>query len=165
MSLKMLVVSDTSPISNLIVIKKLSLLREVFDTIIIPESVNAEINELVKFNVDLSEFINASWIRKEPIHDMQTYQRLIEVLDKGEAQAITIAHEINPDFLLIDEKKGRAIAKAMGIKTIGLIGILIKAKRENIIHDVKSIVDELREIARFRISDELYNEILKSVNE
>ena len=53
----------------------------------------------------------------------------------------------------------------MGIKIIGLIGVLVKAKRENIIIDVKSILDELRNKAGFFISQELYNEILLSVNE
>lgn len=161
----MLVISDTSPISNLILIGKLFLLKKIFETIIIPEAVYLEIIELKKFNVDLTEFINASWIKKEQIHDLILYHKLKSLVDESEAQAITIAHEINPDFLLIDEKKGRTIAKEMGIKIIGLIGVLVKAKRENIIIDVKSILDELRNKAGFFISQELYNEILLSVNE
>ncbi len=161
----MLVISDTSPISNLILTGKLFLLKKIFETIIIPEAVYLEIIELKKFNVDLTEFINASWIKKEQIHDLILYHKLKSLVDESEAQAITIAHEINPDFLLIDEKKGRTIAKEMGIKIIGLIGVLVKAKRENIIIDVKSILDELRNKAGFFISQELYNEILLSVNE
>ena len=53
----------------------------------------------------------------------------------------------------------------MGIKTIGLIGVLVKAKRENHVEKLKPILDELRVTARFRISEELFNEILKSVDE
>jgi len=161
----MLVISDTSPISNLIVIGKLSLLKKVFDVIVIPESVYSEIKALEKFNVDLTEFRNASWIKIVQIHDLNTYHELLKQVDKGEAEAITIAHEMKSDFLLIDEKKGRAIAKEMGIKIIGLIGVLVKAKREKSIDNVKPILDDLRNVARFRISEDLYNEILKSVNE
>ena len=161
----MLVISDTSPISNLVVIGKLSLLKKVFDSILIPEAVYTEIKALENFNVDLTEFKNASWIKIVQIHDFNTYQELLKQVDKGEAEAITIAHEMKSDFLLIDEKKVRAIAKNMGIKIIGLIGVLVKAKREKSIDNVKPILDDLRNVARFRISEDLYNEILKSVNE
>ena len=115
----MIVVSDTSPISNLIVIGKLSLLQKVFGTIVIPESVYAEIKALQKFNFNLIEFTSASWIIKEAIHDTATYQKLVAKVDEGEAQAITLAKELHPDFLLIVKRKAEPLQKKWELKPSG----------------------------------------------
>lgn len=52
----MIVVSDTSPIANLIQIGQLHLLHEIFSEVIIPPAVYREVMALEKFNIDLSEF-------------------------------------------------------------------------------------------------------------
>jgi predicted nucleic acid-binding protein len=160
----MIIISDTSPVSNLIAIGRLEILKTVFGEIIIPEAVYNEILKIKNFNTDVSSFENATWIRKEEIQDFNTFQLLRNQLDEGEAQAITLAKELKSEFLLIDEKQGRAIARAMGIKIIGLAGVLVKAKRENHIQLVKPILDELID-AKFWIDKKLYDEILRSVNE
>jgi predicted nucleic acid-binding protein len=67
-------------------------------------------------------------------------------------------------YLLIDEIVGRRVAKEMGILTIGLIGVLIKAKDLKIIKNVKVILNQLRTKANFYLSNDLYIEILKTVN-
>ncbi len=158
-------VSDTSPISNLIVINKLELLHVTFGKIVIPEFVFMEVISLEQFGFDLTLFRSAEWIEKREINDLNTYNTLVKKLDRGEAQAITLSMELHSEYLLIDEKKGRTIANEMGVQTIGFIGALIKCKNNKDIQELKPILDELRQKAKFRISDELYNEVLLAVNE
>ncbi|MBA4122624.1 MAG: hypothetical protein H0X72_09200 [Acidobacteria bacterium] len=55
----MIVVSDTSPVSNLILIRRLIILRELFAEVIVPPAVDAEVRALKNFGKDLSEYENA----------------------------------------------------------------------------------------------------------
>lgn len=54
-------------------------------------------------------------------------------LDAGEASTIALALE-NPDGrIILDERKGRSVAKRLGLKVTGTFGIIIKAKDEGLI--------------------------------
>ena len=53
----------------------------------------------------------------------------------------------------------------MGIKTIGLLGVLLLSKRKKLIKDVKSFLDELIVNTTFRIDKKIYDNVLKEANE
>ena len=161
----MLIVSDTSPISNLILIKQLEILQSLYQSIVVPPKVHSEILALTQFGEDISEYLDADWIQIKEPSNTQLVTQLLEKLDEGEAEAIALAKEIEADYLLIDERKGWRIADSMGIQSIGLIGILLKAKREGIIPNVMSVVDKLRFEAEFWIKDSFYEEIRKLAGE
>lgn len=160
------IVSDTSPISNLFKIKRLDLLRLVFGKIIVPNAVMDELLELEKRGIDLSEITNADWIETAEVENFLAVQNLMgSMIDLGESEAIILAKEIKADYLLIDEKLGRKIAESEGLKVIGLLGVLRQAKTIGLIPEIKSILDELRTIARFRIHQSLYELILSEAGE
>src|SRR5258708_4525121 len=140
MSRKIVVVSDTSPITNLILINQLLLLEKVFNEIIIPDKVYLEILQLKKFLERLNEFKQAKWIIRKSISDALAFRKLTATLDEGEAEAIVLAREVHADYLLVDEKKGRKQAAQMGLNTIGLLGVLLKAKQQKHIPAVKPYV-------------------------
>ena len=54
-------------------------------------------------------------------------------LDPGEAEAIALAVEIGADRILMDEKRGRQIALHHSVKPVGVLGVLLRAKPENLI--------------------------------
>lgn len=85
-------------------------------------------------------------------------------LDKGEAEAIAISIEVKADFLIVDEIKGRNIAEKMGINIVGLLGILIRAKQQNIIPEVKPLMEDLSRVG-FRVNPILFEHILSITNE
>ena len=86
-------------------------------------------------------------------------------LDPGEAEAIALAAEIDADWLLMDERLGRETARHFGLIPIGLIGILKIAKQQREIEALAPVLDQLRDLAGFRISDALYELVLREAKE
>lgn len=161
----MIIVSDTSPVSNLILIERLDILQELFTEIIIPSAVDSEIRALEQFDKDLSAYEMAEWIKIIEPKNLQKVQSLQTKLDEGEAQAVALALEINCDLLLMDERIGTNIARQEGLQTVGLVGVLVKAKEEKIIKEVREILNELKNVARFWLGEKLEKKILEELSE
>jgi uncharacterized protein len=105
----MIVGGDTSPISNLLQIGDLDLLRLLFQEIIIPQDV---FDELCEIKVQAEILSEQTWIKTSLVADSELKAELLKDLDKGEAEAIILAIELHADYLLIDEVKGRIIAES-----------------------------------------------------
>jgi uncharacterized protein len=161
----MIIVSDTSPISNLLLIGQLPLLKKLYEQLIIPDTVFQEIKALETFGIDTSIIQVVDWITVQSAGDRNLVQALETDLDKGEAEAIALAVELKADRLLIDERIGRRVAQGYGLKITGLLGILVSAKQDNLITELKPLVDQLIQQAKFRIHPDLYRQILQDVNE
>lgn len=86
------------------------------------------------------------------------------MIDRGETETIVLAEEINADAVLIDDLKARRIANLRGLNVIGTIGVLLDAKEEGIIHELKPLLDEQIK-KKIRISKELYEHALELANE
>ena len=123
-----IVVSDTSPISNLLLINQLNLLKELFGEIIIPPMVNKEVLALQSLGYNISAYLSSNWIKIIKPLNTQLVKNLSEDLDDGEAEAIALAKEIKPDYLLIDERKAYRRAVELNLPVIGLMGVLLIAK-------------------------------------
>lgn len=158
----MVVISDTSVITNLIQLNHLMLLKDLFGNIIVPQKVFEELGKLPE-QIEIIEKLD--WIEIKQISDREHFDNLLKILDPGEAQAIVLALELKADALLIDEKKGRKIAQEYGITITGLLGVLIDAKSERLVHKVKPILDKLIFELGFRISPKLYQDILQKIGE
>jgi hypothetical protein len=162
-----IVVSDTSAITNLATIQQLQLLSQLYNQIIVPEAVYRELVEIEPPVPGTIEVQTASWLIVKQVINREVVNRLQnEVrLDPGEAEAIALSLELKAALLLIDERRGRAEADRLGIKIIGLLGILIEAKQKDLIVAVKPLMDSLIATAEFRVSPALYNQILDLVGE
>jgi uncharacterized protein len=156
----MIVVSDTTAISNLIQIGELELLKALYQEIIIPQAVYDELLVLAEFDVPIDEICNQEWIKVREVDSQEVVEMLQARLDRGEAEAIALAIEVKAHYMLIDEKEGRAVAKENQIEVVGTIGILINGKKSGFIDGIKEKMDELREIG-FWISDALYHRIIE----
>jgi len=161
----MIVVSDTSPLSNFMVVNRLHLLKELYGEIIIPEAVMRELLELEKRSIDLSFIKNSAWIKVLPVQDEKGIQALLKEVDLGEAEAILLAKQLKADWLLMDETKGRRIAETEGLHIIGLLGTLLLAKKQGLLKEIKSILDEIISKAKLRVSKELYERVMTLAGE
>lgn len=161
----MIVVSNTSPIMNLAIIGQLNLLNRLYGKVFIPEAVFQELSTVDSEESGLLRIQLHSWIEKRFITNHFLVDALLLDLDVGEAEAIVLAKDIKADLLLIDERRGRTIASRLGLKVIGLLGVLVEVKRMGFISRVKPILDELIEKAGFWISSQLYKHVLYEVGE
>ena len=90
---------------------------------------------------------------------------LLDYVQIGEAEALTLALELQADTIIVDEAAARNLAEQFGLNFTGLLGILIKAKEHGLIPSVKPLMDALRTKARFFIHQSLYNQVLKIAKE
>jgi len=152
----MIIVSDASPITNLLQIGCLSILKAVYNKIILPKTVYDELCEMI----DQKEIIDQQeWISIAAATNRAVVSQLENNLDKGEAEAIALALELQSDFLIIDERRGRDIAESMGIKIVGLLGTLLKAKQLGLIPEIKPKLEQLKAIG-FRMNPRLFEHFL-----
>ena len=160
----MIIVSNTTPLSQLARINQLSLLQEVFTKIIIPAEVYAELTQGNHPNT--AAFLVADWLEVRNVSDPDKIKMLQADtnLDLGECAAIILASELEAQQILIDEKAARKIAISRNLSVVGTVGILLIAKQRGLITNVKTLLDALL-IEETYISEQLYRYALTIAGE
>jgi predicted nucleic acid-binding protein len=136
----MIVVADTTPLNHLILIDRVELLCVLFDRVLVPTIVRDELAHVG------SPLIVRNWIAQRPSWlVVQDPTKLVQLasLVAGEVAAISLANEYASAMLLIDEKRGRAAAKALGLHTLGTLGILENAHRAGLLDDLRADITAL----------------------
>ncbi|RAM48683.1 MAG: DUF3368 domain-containing protein [Hapalosiphonaceae cyanobacterium JJU2] len=160
----MIIVSDTSPISNLAAIGQLKLLQQLYGNVVIPTAVYQEIINSGDTDPAVLAIKSVNWIQTLNITNTALFQTLQSNLDIGEAEAITLAVELNADRLIVDERRGRKEAIRLGLRVTGILGILLAAKQQGLVLRIQPLLDDL--IANgFWIREELYAELLQLAGE
>lgn len=159
----MIVVSDTSPIRALDYLGLLPILHELFDQVLIPPAVRDELTlPLPKFAaVELSRY---DFVEVRNPQDQDRLTQLLRTLDRGEAEALTLALERHSPLILIDELKGRRVAAELGIVPLGAIGVLLRAKSRGLITEIRPHIEKLDEL-RFFMSAALKTNALRMAGE
>ena len=160
--LGLIVVSNSSVIIALARICRLDLLEKLFGKIIVPKAVWREVT--VGGKPGHEKVLRAGFIRVEEVHDRRLTMLLKELVDDGEAEAITLALEVDANVLLVDDRDARSMAKKLGLQVMGTLGVLALAKHRGLIPEVKPIVEELIE-SGFWISKRILEEFLRELGE
>ena len=149
------VVADSSTLITLLDTNNFNLLFKLFDKIIITHEVYKEITSKSQHQLTIDTYIKNSQIFCHTITDDDFYEILIKRLDKGESESIILAKTTQLP-LVIDEKKGRSVAKSLGIGIVGLIGILLKLidSKQITKNMAIEVINEV-EANNFRLSGEL----------
>jgi uncharacterized protein len=118
-------VSNTSPISNLASIGRLGLLKLQFPKLWIPSAVSQELSRHPdpEALASIESAIREGWIEVVRVQDCPLLSALAAQVHRGEAEAIALAVELQPDFVLIDEREGRQLATQTGLSVTGVLGI------------------------------------------
>ena len=150
---ELLVIADFSSLIAFVAIGELDLLVKLYHKVINTDVVRQEIH------ADLP-----NWIEVSSNYDLTQFQILQLELDPGEASAIALALENPGSKLIIDEFKGRSVAKRLGLSVTGTTGIIIKAKEQGLIISGREMLVKLK-IHGFCLSDKLKKQIIAMLNE
>lgn len=160
----MIVVSNASPLIALSHVGLLDVLHMWFGSIYVPVGVWDEVVTQGEGRPGTEEVVKADWIVRREVQDEIGVCILQERLDRGESEAIVLAMELEADLVLLDDKRGRAIARARGLKVVGTLGVLLYAKEVGRVESVGPLMDRLI-LAGFRVSPQLYAAVLTQASE
>lgn len=147
------VIADASCFILLDKLESLALLQKLFKTV----TTSPEIAE--EFGKPLPE-----WVLVKSVQDKNFQTALFLEVDLGEATAIALASEHQPSLLIIDDLKGRRLAKRLHLTITGTLGLILIAKREGVIAHIKPLFDKIQ-TTNFRIAPALLQDILTQAGE
>ena len=153
----MIVVSDTSPLTALLTVGQADILPRLFTEVIIPKAVETE---LLRSHPALPD-----WLQVRLLSDGVKAELYAQSVDRGEAEAIALAEALHADHLLIDERKGRRLAQRQGVPVVGLLGVVLMAKRAGFIPSARNLLNRLDHEAGVYWTDDLKETALKTVGE
>jgi predicted nucleic acid-binding protein len=144
------VVADTTPLNYLVLIGHADVLGALFDEVLIPEAVLAELRHPGAPDA-VSRWLGAlpAWLRVERV---VTRDETVQ-LGHGESEAISLALERHAKIVLMDERRGRAAAEARGLLAVGTLNILDVADERGLLDGVTAL-SALRQ-TNFRADAEL----------
>jgi predicted nucleic acid-binding protein len=161
----MIVVSNTTPLIGLAVIGRFDLLRQLFGEIHVAEAVHDEAVIAGREEGGAKrEVSTAGWIHVVHVQDRLAVDVLLDELDAGEAESIVLARELSANWVLMDEKKGRRKLTQLGIRKIGTVGILLKAKQEGLLPSIRPELEILRHLG-FSLSQMVVDAVLQQAEE
>lgn len=160
----MTVVLDSSALITLARIGRLELLRRIADVIHVPNAVFEEVVQKGAGRPGSAEVAQAQWILRRDVRDVASVERLRARVGRGEAEAIVLAKELGADVLVIDDAVARRLAEAEGQHVVGLPGLLVFAKHQGLVTEIKPLLDEML-AAGFFLDDSRYQSLLRQVDE
>jgi len=158
------IIVNSTPLISLAVIHQLELLRKIFHTVYLPQSVYNEVIVNGHGKLGDSKLSAINWFQIVDPNNIALKHSIMLQLDEGEAEVITIANDKSISLVCIDAFAGRQYAGLLGLDVIGTLGILLIAKRKGYISLVKPLLDKLIFYKR-HISHSLYYEILLKAGE
>jgi predicted nucleic acid-binding protein len=145
------VVADASPLIVFHQIDRLDLVHDILGVVLIPAAVAEEIAP--------SLGAPPAWIRVTPLppgHDSFSWEAS---LDRGEAEAISIALSSAANQILLDNRPARRVAERLGLHVVGSLGLLLEAFRAGLIADVQPLMDAMIRVG-FHVGSSLYDDVL-----
>ena len=144
----MIVVADTSPLNYLIRIGAVDVLRPLYTHVLIPQTVAEELKK------EKAPAVVKTWIAKPPewleVRPDPSFDPSLELLDPGEAAALSLAESLSADAVLIDDLAGRTEAERRHLTVTGTLGVLVEAHIAGLLNFDEAL-DKLRS-TNFRIS-------------
>ena len=157
-----LVIADASPLIGLAGIDAFDLLRELFGRVAVTEAAYGEVVAGVGLPgaAELEGAVEDGWVDVVPV---EIHAEFADLGD-GEASTLSLAVQHATCLVLMDERLGRAYAKDNGVSVVGLVGVLLDAKRGGLIPEIRPFIDRLTD-TDFRVSPSIVQEVLALAGE
>ncbi len=141
-------VVNATPLISLALLGRLSLLNEMFDEVIVPRTVYEEVVEGRAGRPGADALAEAEWLNVVSADVSLTIEPLLLGLDAGELEVLLLARQIEPDWVIIDERLARRVAFAMGLPVKGTLGILLAAALAGLLSRQEALDDLQRLLTR-----------------
>ena len=160
-------VRDSSVLIHLGAIGQFALLPLFFSEVRVPDAGWREVVLQGKSHQVVNDVRSAAkdgWLRVATPANAPLIQTLRQNLHDGEAEAIALAVETIPDFLLMDESDGREAARQLGLRTRGVVGLLIQAKQAGRVAALRSWLTKLAQTG-FHLSPDFMTQVSRQAGE
>lgn len=157
------IICNTSPIQYLHQLQLLSILPALVGKIIVPPAVIDELEEGRNLGVNLPDPSRLTWIEiRRPISERAV--PLVTNLGPGETEVLMLALELDDAAVVLDDAFARRVAESLGLGVKGTLGLLLDAKRKNLIPAIIPLLNQLEEL-RFRVAPDTRAAVLKLAGE
>ena len=157
-------VTDASPLIALAKIGEFGLLQQLFGRVHVPDAVCREIRaKRDACAAELDAAMAAGWMAVVSVESSLPTLGL-STLGQGEAATLAYAIEHEASLVLMDEKAARSHARRHGIAVMGVLGILLSAKRRRFVPAIAPLIEQLQ-ATDFRISHALVRDALTTAGE
>ena len=161
----MIVVADTSVLLNLGRVGQMELLLRLFREVVTPPEVAAEFHRLAAHAPRFTGLNLPAWVRQQSATVVPALIRAAAGLDSGESAALALAVEIRADAILVDERRGHAVAMQLGLRPLGVLAILLQAKASGALDRLEPVLNRLQTEAGFWLAPSLRARVLQLAGE
>ena len=152
------VVADTGPLNYLVLIGEIEILPVLFEKVFVPQAVRAELRHRVSPGGTGMAARPPKWLEVRPVRSVANQDPALRALDTGERAALTLAHALGADLLLMDDRAGVAVARRQGFAVTGTLGVLDLAARRGLI-ELSAAIERLK-ATNFRYRPEILDALL-----
>lgn len=157
----MIIVADSSALVALAVCDCLHLLDSLYQQVYVPRAV---FNECITEGKPAADKLRIYLNEKTLDTDLTKWVINANGLGIGELQAMALYKQLNAQHLLMDDQRAKKVAALNSIKTIGSLGLLLRAKEKGLIISIKPSI-KLMQQTNLYISDVVIKEVLRLANE
>jgi len=156
------VILNNTPLVALWILDRFDLLRDLYSSVVIPQAVE---DEFLAVDADRRRagLRAAPWIESAAL-TVPAYAHAFSGLDLGEAEVLALALETSARLVVMDERKGRAYARRLGLPITGTVGILLAAKRQGFVPHIGPMISELL-VHQFYLHSSLVSQALVTAGE
>ncbi len=160
----MIVVVNTSPLILLAKIGQLDLLAHLYNQVVLPKAVWAELLEKPSPETkQIEQLIEAGVLRPQKALP-QSLSQVSPDLGRGEQEAIALAVQLQAALVILDDQEGRRIARQKSLVVTGTIGVLIEARERGLLSSIRRELDRLIEAGMW-LDELFYYRILQEFGE
>jgi predicted nucleic acid-binding protein len=158
------VICNTSPLLYLHQIGQLELLDRLYRRVWTTPGVVDELAVGAARGHDVPLVAELSWVTIERPSGEVSQVPALGDLGRGEAEVIALATEWPNSLVILDEQAGRRVAASLGLRFTGILGVLLRAKKEGYLERVTPVLARLRETTMW-LSDAVIRMVCEEAGE